>query len=96
MYWQPSKYERRTVKLIQGKEKMKLYQFDAAPSSKRVEKFLKETNIQVETVQLNIMEGQHFKEPFKTMTPLTAFHFQNQMTEQLFLRPQQFATTWSK
>ena len=48
---------------------MKLYQFDAAPSSKRVEKFLKETNIEVETIQLNIMEGEHLKEPFKTMNP---------------------------
>ncbi len=54
---------------------MKLYQFDAAPSSKRVEKFLKETNIEVETIQLNIMEGEHFKGHFKTMNPLTAFHF---------------------
>ena len=54
---------------------MKLYQFDAAPSSKRVEKFLKETNIQVETVQLNIMEGEHFKEPFKTMNPFNCIPF---------------------
>ena len=44
---------------------MKLYQFDAAPSSKRVEKFLKETKIKVETIQLNIMEGEHLREPFK-------------------------------
>ena len=48
-----------------GKKKMKLYQFDAAPSSKRVEKFLKETNIKVEIIQLNIMEGEHSESPLK-------------------------------
>ena len=54
---------------------MKLYQFDAAPSSKRVEKFLKETNIQVEIIQLNIMEGEHLREPFKTMNPFNCIPF---------------------
>jgi len=54
---------------------MKLYQFDAAPSSKRVEKFLKETKIKVETIQLNIMEGEHLREPFKTMNPFNCIPF---------------------
>ena len=54
---------------------MKLYQFDAAPSSKRVEKFLKETNIEVEIIQLNIMEGEHLREPFKTMNPFNCIPF---------------------
>ena len=54
---------------------MKLYQFDAAPSSKRVEKFLKETKIKVETIQLNIMMGEHLKEPFKTMNPFNCIPF---------------------
>ena len=54
---------------------MKLYQFDAAPSSKRVEKFLNETNIEVEIIQLNIMEGEHLREPFKTMNPFNCIPF---------------------
>ena len=54
---------------------MKLYQFDAAPSSKRAEKFLKETKIKVETIQLNIMVGEHLKEPFKTMNPFNCIPF---------------------
>ena len=58
-----------------GKKKIKLYQYDAAPSSKRVEKFLKETNIQVEIIQLNIMEGEHLREPFKTMNPFNCIPF---------------------
>ena len=42
---------------------------------KELKKFLKETNIQVETIQLNIMEGENLKELFKTMNPFNCIPF---------------------
>jgi glutathione S-transferase len=54
---------------------MKLYQFDLAPSSNRVNLFLKETGIKVPTVQLNVRDGAQFKEPYKSLNPFHCVPF---------------------
>ena len=54
---------------------MKLYQFDLAPSSNRVALFLKETGINVPTVQLNVRDGDQFKEPYNSLNPFNCVPF---------------------
>ena len=54
---------------------MKLYQYDMAPASKRVYFFLKETGIEVPTVQLNVRDGDQFKEPFNSLNPFNCIPF---------------------
>ena len=54
---------------------MKLYQFDLAPASRRVAIFLKETGIEVPTVQLNVRDGDQFKEPFNSLNPFNCIPF---------------------
>ena len=54
---------------------MKLYQFDLAPASKRVTFFLKETGIKVPIVQLNVRDGDQFKEPFNSLNPFNCIPF---------------------
>ncbi len=54
---------------------MKLYQFDLAPSSNRVNLFVKETGIKVPTVQLNVRDGDQFKEPYKSLNPFHCVPF---------------------
>ena len=54
---------------------MKLYQFDLAPSSNRVALFLKETGINVATVQLNVRDGDQFKEPYNSLNPFHCVPF---------------------
>ena len=54
---------------------MKLYQFDLAPSSNRVALFLKETGIIVPTVQLNVRDGDQFKEPYNSLNPFHCVPF---------------------
>ena len=48
---------------------MKLYQFDLAPASKRVNLFLAETGIEVPVVQLNVRDGDQFEEPYNSLNP---------------------------
>ena len=54
---------------------MKLYQFDLAPSSNRVAIFLKETGINVPIMQLNVRDGEQFKEPFNSLNPFHCVPF---------------------
>tara|TARA_B100000989_G_scaffold295711_1_gene277320 strand:+ start:49 stop:681 length:633 start_codon:yes stop_codon:yes gene_type:complete len=54
---------------------MKLYQFDLTPSSNRVALFLKETDINVPIVQLNVRDGEQFKEPFNSLNPFHCVPF---------------------
>lgn len=48
---------------------MKLYDFALAPSPRRVRIFLAEKGLEVETVQVQIREGEQHKEPFRTINP---------------------------
>ncbi len=54
---------------------MKLYDFAPAPSSHRVRVFMAEKNIKVPTTQLNVREGEQFKEPFNSMNPFHCVPF---------------------
>ena len=54
---------------------MKLYQFDPAPASKRVTFFLKEAEIEVPIVQLNVRDGDQFEEPFNSLNPFNCIPF---------------------
>ena len=54
---------------------MKLYQFDLAPASKRVNLFLAETGIEVPVVQLNVRDGDQFEEPFNSLNPFHCIPF---------------------
>lgn len=54
---------------------MKLYDFAPAPSSHRVRVFLAEKNMKVPTTQLNVREGEQFKEPFNSMNPFHCVPF---------------------
>jgi glutathione S-transferase len=48
---------------------MKLYDFPPAANSQRVQIFLTEKGIEVPTVELNLREGEQFKEPFASLNP---------------------------
>lgn len=54
---------------------MKLYDFEAAPSSQRVRIFLAEKGIQVPTEQLNVRDGSQFSEAFTSMNPFHCVPF---------------------
>ena len=54
---------------------MKLYTFTPAANALRVEMFLKEKNINIETIQVNVREDEIFKEPYKTMNPFNCVPF---------------------
>ena len=54
---------------------MKLYQFDLAPASRRVTFFLRETGIKVPIVQLNVRDGDQFKEPYNSLNPFHCIPF---------------------
>ena len=48
---------------------MKLYDFAPAANAQRVRVFLAEKGLTVPTVELNLREGQQFKEPFASLNP---------------------------
>ena len=54
---------------------MKLYSFTPAPNALRVEMFLKEKNININTIQVNLREGELFKKPFNSMNPFNCIPF---------------------
>ena len=54
---------------------MKLYNFTPAANALRVEMFLNEKNIKLETVQVNVREDEIFKEPYNTMNPFNCVPF---------------------
>ena len=54
---------------------MKLYQFDLAPASRRVTFFLRETGIKVPIVQLNVRDGDQFKELYNSLNPVHRIPF---------------------
>ncbi|MDC1023222.1 glutathione S-transferase family protein [Alphaproteobacteria bacterium] len=54
---------------------MKLYNFTPAANALRVEMFLVEKNIQIETIQVNVREDEIFKEPYNTMNPFNCVPF---------------------
>ena len=54
---------------------MKLYNFTPAANALRVEMFLCEKNIKLETVQVNVREDEIFKEPYNTMNPFNCVPF---------------------
>ena len=54
---------------------MKLYTFAPAANALRVEMFLREKNIKLETVSVNVREDELFKEPYNSMNLLIVFLF---------------------
>jgi len=54
---------------------MKLYNFTPAANAQRIQMFLIEKNIEIETIQLNVREDEIFKEPFNTMNPFNCIPF---------------------
>ena len=54
---------------------MKLYNFTPAANALRVEMFLNEKNIKLETVQVNVREDEIFKEPYNSMNPFNCVPF---------------------
>ena len=54
---------------------MKLYTFTPAANALRVEMFLKEKNIDIETIQVNVREDEIFKEPYNSMNPFNCVPF---------------------
>ncbi len=54
---------------------MKLYNFSLAPNGQRVQAFLNEKKITLETRQINVRDGEQFKEPFKSMNPFNCIPF---------------------
>ena len=75
---------------------MKLYQFDLAPSSNRVALFLKETGINVPTVQLNIRDGDQFKEPYNSLNPFNCVPFLDLGNGTVISESWLFADFWRK
>ncbi len=49
---------------------MHLYTFSASPNGKRVEVFLKEKNIQLETTEIDIMAGENLSDDFRSRNPM--------------------------
>ena len=54
---------------------MKLYDFPPAANAQRVRIFLAEKNLRVPTVELNVREGEQFKEPFASQNPFNCVPF---------------------
>ena len=54
---------------------MKLYTFAPAPNALRVEMFLREKNVKLETISVNVREDELFKEPFNSMNPFNCIPF---------------------
>ncbi len=54
---------------------MKLYTFAPAANALRVEMFLREKNINLEKVSVNVREDELFKEPFNSMNPFNCVPF---------------------
>ena len=54
---------------------MKLYSFTPAANALRVEMFLREKNIDIETIQVNVREDEIFKEPYNSMNPFNCVPF---------------------
>jgi glutathione S-transferase len=54
---------------------MKLYNFTPAANALRVEMFLNEKSINLETIQVNVREDELFKEPYKSMNPFNCVPF---------------------
>ena len=54
---------------------MKLYTFAPAANALRVEMFLREKDIKLETVSVNVREDELFKEPYNSMNPFNCIPF---------------------
>ncbi|MAH83752.1 MAG: hypothetical protein CBB68_05240 [Rhodospirillaceae bacterium TMED8] len=54
---------------------MKLYTFKQAPNAQRVQVFIDEKNIEIERVEINVRDGEQFKEPFQSMNPFNCIPF---------------------
>ncbi len=54
---------------------MKLYTFALAPNSKKVSIFLRIKKKSISTFELNVRDGEQFKEPFNTMNPFNCVPF---------------------
>jgi len=54
---------------------MKLYNFAPAANAQRIEMFLIEKNINIETHQINVREDELFKEPYNSMNPFNCIPF---------------------
>ncbi|TGD71847.1 glutathione S-transferase family protein [Mangrovimicrobium sediminis] len=48
---------------------MKLYTFDPAPNPARLTMFMAYKGIEIETEQVNLMEGAHFKDEYRALVP---------------------------
>ncbi len=49
---------------------MHLYTFSASPNGKRVDVFLKEKNIDIETTEIDIMAGENLSDDFRARNPM--------------------------
>ena len=54
---------------------MKLYSFSLAPNGRRVIAFLHEKEIKLDVVELNSRNGEHLKEPYKSMNTFNCIPF---------------------
>ena len=54
---------------------MKLYTFAPAANALRVEMFLREKEIKLETISVNVREDELFKEPYNSMNPFNCIPF---------------------
>jgi len=54
---------------------MKLYTFAPAANALRVEMFLREKELKLETISVNVREDELFKEPYKSMNPFNCIPF---------------------
>ena len=54
---------------------MKLYNFSLALNGKRVNAFMREKGVSLETHELNIRKDEQFAEPFKSMNPFNCIPF---------------------
>ena len=54
---------------------MKLYTFAPAANALRVEMFLREKELELETISVNVREDELFKEPYNSMNPFNCIPF---------------------
>ena len=54
---------------------MKLYTFASAANALRVEMFLREKELKLETISVNVREDELFKEPYNSMNPFNCIPF---------------------
>ena len=74
---------------------MKLYTFAPAANALRVEMFLREKELKLETISVNVREDELFKEPYNSMNPFNCIPFEFSQSYQSSIASDVILASWS-